>query len=185
MRILGIDPSIRSTGFAVIEVDGNKTRAIAFGTIPNPVTRTPEKCLLAIVEQLREVIQTHRPEQAAIEKIIFVQSTRTAIIMGSARGAALVAAAEAGLPVTEYPAKLVKKSATGHGSAQKQQVGFMMRVLLGLTRTPQADEGDALAIALTHARAMASPAFKSQGLQSKQSSRPSLKLKTLNPKLPA
>ena len=154
MRILGIDPSIRNTGYAVIEVHGNKQQALCYGSIPNPATRAPEKCLLAIVEGLRDVITRHQPETAAIEKIIYVQSTRTAIIMGSARGAALIAAAEAGLEITEYPAKLIKKSATGHGSAQKQQIGFMMRVLLGLTRTPESDEGDALAIALTHARSL-------------------------------
>ncbi|MDD5260272.1 MAG: crossover junction endodeoxyribonuclease RuvC [Methylacidiphilales bacterium] len=158
MRILGIDPSIRCTGYAVIETIGKQTKALCFGNIPNPASRAPEKCLLAIAEGLREVIAAHHPEQAAMEKIIYVQSVRTAIIMGSARGAALIAVAEAGLSLTEYPAKLIKKAATGYGSAQKQQVGFMMRVLLGLTRTPQADEGDALAVALTHARASTLPA---------------------------
>jgi crossover junction endodeoxyribonuclease RuvC len=152
MRIIGIDPSIHSTGYGVIEVNGNKMSAVAFGTIPNPVKRSPEMCLLNIVETLREVIRGHHPDQAAIEKIIFVQSVRTAIIMGTARGAALIAAAEAGLAISEYSAKSIKMAATGYGGARKQQVGFMMRVLLGLEKTPQSDEGDALAIALTHAR---------------------------------
>ena len=152
MRIIGIDPSIRGTGYGIIDVTGNKLTPVAFGTIPNPVSRSPEASLLNIVETLRDVIREHRPEQAAIEKIIFVQSVRVAIIMGTARGAALVALAEAGLPVSEYPAKLIKMAATGRGGAQKQQVGFMMRVLLNLKTTPGPDEGDALAIALTHAR---------------------------------
>jgi crossover junction endodeoxyribonuclease RuvC len=152
MRIIGIDPSIRSTGYGVIEVSGNKMFAVAFGTIPNPMKRSPELCLLNIVEHLRDVLQKYKPDQAAIEKIIFVQSVRTAIIMGAARGAALVAVAEAGIPISEYPAKSVKMVATGSGAAQKQQIGFMMRVLLGLKQTPQSDEGDALAIALAHAR---------------------------------
>ncbi|MDR2463174.1 MAG: crossover junction endodeoxyribonuclease RuvC [Verrucomicrobiales bacterium] len=155
MKIIGIDPSIRSTGYGIIESDGRRLSAVAFGTIPNPVKRSPEASLLNIVERLRDVLREHRPEQAAIEKIIFVQSVRTAIIMGTARGAALVALAEAGLSVSEYPAKSVKMAATGRGGAQKQQVGFMMRVLLGLKTTPKPDEGDALAIALTHARSLA------------------------------
>ncbi|MDR0534202.1 MAG: crossover junction endodeoxyribonuclease RuvC [Verrucomicrobiales bacterium] len=152
MRIIGIDPSIRSTGYGVIDVEGNRMSAVTYGTIPNPVKRSSELCLLNIVENLRDVLQRYRPDQAAIEKIIFVQSVRTAIIMGTARGAALIAVAEAGIPISEYPAKSVKMAATGSGAAQKQQVGFMMRVLLGLKQTPQSDEGDALAIALTHAR---------------------------------
>lgn len=155
MRIIGIDPSIRSTGYGVIDVQGSKMSAVAYGTIPNPLKRPPESCLLHIVETLREVLRRYQPEQAAIEKIIFVQSVRTAIIMGTARGAALIAVAEAGIPINEYPAKSVKMAATGSGAAQKQQVGFMMRVLLGLKQTPQSDEGDALAIALTHARHLA------------------------------
>jgi len=152
MRILGIDPSLRSTGYAVIEPDRGKITVHCFGHIANPASRTQPDCLLAITNTLREIITQHQPTAAALEKIIFVQSMRTAIIMGSARGAALVAVAEAGLPMEEYPAKSIKKAVTGQGAARKEQVGFMMRVLLGLTRTPQSDEGDALAIALTHAR---------------------------------
>lgn len=157
MRILGIDPSIRSTGYAVIESDGTKSISLHYGTIPNPLTRSPEDSLYQIYSKLKETIIEFKPDSAAIEKIIFVQSTRTAIIMGSARGAALVAVAEAGLSITEYPAKLIKKAATGYGSAQKNQVAFMMRVLLGLRETPPSDAADALAIALTHARNLALP----------------------------
>lgn len=157
MRILGIDPSIRSTGYAVIDCLGTKTASLHYGTIPNPLTRSPESSLYHIYSKLKETIMEFKPDSAAIEKIIFVQSTRTAIIMGSARGAALVAVAEAGLAITEYPAKLIKKAATGYGSAQKNQVAFMMRVLLGLRETPPSDAADALAIALTHARTLALP----------------------------
>ncbi|MDZ4787703.1 MAG: crossover junction endodeoxyribonuclease RuvC [Blastochloris sp.] len=176
MRILGIDPSIRSTGFAVIECHGNKTTALHYGTIPNPISRSPEESLHQIYKSLSEVITQYQPDSAAIEKIIYVQSTRTAIIMGSARGAALVAVAGAGLRITEYPAKLIKKAATGHGTAQKNQVAFMMRVLLGLRETPPSDAADALAIALTHARTMTSPISLSK--KSTPKSINNLKLKT-------
>jgi crossover junction endodeoxyribonuclease RuvC len=152
MRILGIDPSIRSTGYAIIESDGLKTSSLTYGTIPNPLSRSPECSLYTIYEKLSQLITEYQPESVAIEKIIYVQSNRTAIIMGSARGAALVAVAGAKLGITEYPAKLIKKAATGYGSAKKEQVAFMMRALLGLRETPPSDAADALAIALTHAR---------------------------------
>jgi crossover junction endodeoxyribonuclease RuvC len=155
MRILGIDPSIRSTGYGVIETTGGKSSALAWGTIPNPASRSQAGCLLNIVETLRAVIHEHTPDEAAVEQILYVQSVRTAIAMGSARGAALIAIAEAGLPLHEYPPKSVKKASTGVGSAQKQQVGFMMRALLGLRETPAPDAADALAIALTHAQRQA------------------------------
>jgi crossover junction endodeoxyribonuclease RuvC len=87
-----------------------------------------------------------------MEKIIYVQSIRTAISMGSARGAVLVAAGKFGLPVSEYPAKQIKQAATGHGAARKHQMAFMMRALFGLRETPQSDAADALAVALTHFR---------------------------------
>ncbi|MEM6822455.1 MAG: crossover junction endodeoxyribonuclease RuvC [Verrucomicrobiota bacterium] len=155
MRILGIDPSIRSTGYGIIDCQNpQKPKALVFGTIPNPV-KTPQSLALAkIMESLDAIIQTHAPDQAAIEKIIYVQSIRTAITMGSARGAALAVVGKHQIPVSEYPAKTIKSAATGKGSAQKEQVAFMMRVLFALDSNPQSDEADALAIALTHARRM-------------------------------
>lgn len=150
MRVLGIDPSIRCTGYGVLEMQGNRCRAVAFGSIPVPARVSQPAALVEIVRVLREVIGEHRPQEAAMEAVIYAQSFKTAIAMGSARGAAMVAVAEAGLSLVEYPSRLVKKAATGLGGAQKAQVGFMMRALLGLTATPQADAADALAVALTH-----------------------------------
>ncbi|MDX6767480.1 MAG: crossover junction endodeoxyribonuclease RuvC [Candidatus Methylacidiphilales bacterium] len=150
MRVLGIDPSIRCTGYGIIELVAKKPRAVAFGSIPVPARVSQGPALLEIVRVLRGVIGEHRPDEAAMEAIIYAQSLKTAIVMGSARGAVLVAVAEAGLPLVEYPSRLVKKAATGFGAAQKAQVGFMMRAMLGLTSTPQADAADALAVALTH-----------------------------------
>ena len=150
MRVLAIDPSLRGTGYAVLEQTGGKVRALDFGTIRNAPALLASGCLVAIHERVVEIIGAHRPECAAFEAVIFVQSYRTAITLGAARGAALVAAAGRGLPIYEYAPRRVKQSVVGRGGAQKEQVSFMVRALLGLTETPSSDAADALAIGLTH-----------------------------------
>jgi crossover junction endodeoxyribonuclease RuvC len=150
MRILAIDPSLRSTGFAVLEHQGNQRRAVVYGTIKNSRDLLPSGCLVAIHERVVELIYEHQPECAIFESVIYVQSYRTAITLGSARGAALLAAAGRGLPIYEYAPRRVKQSVVGRGGAAKNQVGFMVRALLGLTETPAEDAADALAIGLTH-----------------------------------
>jgi crossover junction endodeoxyribonuclease RuvC len=150
MRVLAIDPSLRGTGFAVLEAVGAKARAIVYGTIRNPPAMLPSGCLVAIHERITALIREHQPECAAFEAVIYVQSYRTAITLGAARGAALLAAATPGLPIYEYAPRRVKQSVVGRGGADKGQVGFMVRALLGLTETPAADAADALAIGLTH-----------------------------------
>lgn len=156
MRVLAIDPSLRGTGFAILEKEGTKVRAVTYGTIKNPASLLPSGCLVAIHERVIDLIREHRPECAAFEGVIFVQSHRVAITLGAARGAALLAAASHGLPIFEYAPKRVKQSVVGQGAAQKGQVGFMVRALLGLTETPAADAADALAIGLTHLQTAAS-----------------------------
>ena len=150
MRIIAVDPSLRSTGFAVLEKAGPKATAIAYGSIRNSSSLLPSSCLVAIRARIEELILQHRPACAVFEGVIFVQSHRTAITLGAARGAALLAAAEKNLPIYEYAPRRVKQSVVGKGAAQKEQVAFMVRALLGLTETPQADAADALAIGLTH-----------------------------------
>ena len=151
MRILAIDPSLRSTGFAVLErLAGAKVRALEYGTIPNAPKLLPSSCLVAIHARLAELSARHQPECAAVEAVIFVQSHRTAITLGAARGSAILAMAQRGLPVFEYAPTDVKQAVVGRGGASKDQVAFMVRALLGLTETPQADAADALAIGLTH-----------------------------------
>ena len=152
MRVLAIDPSLRGTGFAILEAAGSKVRAVVYGTVRNAPAMLASGCLVAIHARITELIREHQPECAAFEAVIYVQSYRTAITLGAARGAALLALAEAGLPIYEYAPKRVKAAATGRGGAQKAQVGFMMRAMLGLTENPPADAADALAIALTHAQ---------------------------------
>jgi crossover junction endodeoxyribonuclease RuvC len=150
VRIIAIDPSLRSSGFAVLEKSGGKIRAIEYGVVKNAPALLHSTCLVAIRDRIAAVIAQHSPECAVFEGVIFVQSHRTAITLGAARGAALVAAAERGLPIYEYAPRRVKQSVVGRGGAQKQQVGFMVRVLLGLSETPAPDAADALAVGLTH-----------------------------------
>ena len=160
MRILAVDPSLRGTGYAVLEEQGSRTRCLQYGVVHNPATLSQEGCLLAIHETLSLSIATFQPSALAIEKVIYVQSFATAIILGSARGVAVLAAAQKGLSIHEYPPKRVKQAVVGSGAAAKNQVAFMIRALLGLTETPPSDAADAIAIGLTHLRTMASPILK-------------------------
>jgi crossover junction endodeoxyribonuclease RuvC len=150
--IFGLDPALRNTGYGIIHAEGRQMRALAYGVIKNSDKLTPSRCLVAIHQQVADLVRQYKPEAAAVEGIIYLQNYQTAITLGSARGAALLALAEAGLPIYEYAPKRVKAAATGRGGAQKAQVGFMMRALLGLTENPPADAADALAVALTHAQ---------------------------------
>lgn len=149
-RVLAIDPALRKTGYAVVEQRGRELRALAYGTIINPPRLLPSGCLVAIREQLSAVIAAHHPSVCAIEATIYVQSLKTAIVLGTARGAALLAAAEHGLAIYEYAPREVKQASVGRGAAAKEQVAFMIRSLLRLRETPPPDAADALAVAITH-----------------------------------
>jgi len=150
--IFGLDPSLRCTGYGIIAVEGRTMRALAYGVIKNSDTIVPSRCLVAIHQTITDLLQQYQPDCAAVEGIIYLQNYQTAITLGSARGAALLALAEAGLPIYEYAPRRVKSAATGRGGAQKGQVGFMIRAMLGLTENPPPDAADALALALTHAQ---------------------------------
>ena len=150
MRVLAVDPALRSTGYAVVESASKGERSISYGLVKNPQSHLPSRCYLAVNERLKDVIREFKPDCCALESIIYVQSVRTAIAMGGVRSAVLIAAAEAGLEIFEYPPRRVKQAIVGRGSADKQQVAFMVRSLLSLTETPSPDEADALAIGLTH-----------------------------------
>jgi crossover junction endodeoxyribonuclease RuvC len=153
-RVLAIDPALRKTGYAVVEGNGPAMHAVTWGVIHNKPALLPSGCLVAIRQQLSDVIRQHSPTVCAIESTIFVQSYKTAIVLGTARGAALIAAAEHGLPIYEYAPREVKQAAVGRGAAQKEQVAFMIRSLLRLRETPPADAADALAVAITHFQSM-------------------------------
>lgn len=151
MRILGVDPGLQNTGWGVIESVGNRLRYVADGVVrSDPQLPTAER-LRQLFDGLMEVIERYRPDEAAVEET-FVNSNPTSTLkLGHARAAALIAPAKAGLPVAEYANNVVKKAVVGNGSADKGQVGFMIRRLLPLAGDASADAADALAVAITHA----------------------------------
>lgn len=152
MKILGVDPSLRETGYGILDTNGGEPKAVAFGTIKNKPDVLPSRCLVRIADELKNLIQRHQPEVMAVEGLFYCQNMKTALTLGQARGAALLAAAENGLEIFEYAPRRVKQSMVGHGGAQKLQVGKMVQRMLGLDEEPPEDAADALAIALCHAQ---------------------------------
>jgi crossover junction endodeoxyribonuclease RuvC len=150
--ILGIDPSLRGTGYGVIIKQGSQTRVVTYGVIKNGAKLGQSECLSAIHAAITAVINENKPDVAAVEGVIYLQNFQTAITLGAARGAALLAIAQAGIMAHEYAPRRIKAATTGQGAAQKYQVSFMMRALLGLKENPPPDAADALAVALTHAQ---------------------------------
>lgn len=149
--ILGIDPGSRFTGFGVIQVDGSKYRYLGSGCV-RVEGETISQRLQQIFSGLQEVIQTYQPIEVGIEQIFMHQNAGSALKLGQARGVAIVAAAVTSIPVSEYSARQIKQSVVGYGAAKKEQVQHMVKVLLNLSGTPQADAADALAVALCHAQ---------------------------------
>jgi crossover junction endodeoxyribonuclease RuvC len=150
--ILGVDPSLRGTGFGVIKLAKPHPQSIAFGTISCPAGWERSRCLAAIARALREVIEKHCPTVCAVEGLFFAQNLQTALIMGEARGAALAVIAEAGLEVYEVAPRKVKQAIIGYGAAHKLAVAKMVQRMLHLAELPAPDAADALALALTHAQ---------------------------------
>jgi crossover junction endodeoxyribonuclease RuvC len=148
--VIGVDPSLRATGYGVIQAGRPAARALAHGTIVCPAGWEHSRCLVKISQTLREVVARHRPTVCAIEGLFFAQNLQTALIMGEARGAALAALAETGLEIFEIAPRKVKQAIVGYGAAQKSAVGKMVQRLLQLSEPPAPDAADALAIALTH-----------------------------------
>ena len=151
MKILGIDPSLRSTGYGVIEVNGNQMTALCYGQIENPPSFLPSRCLVRIGDMVTKLIEDHKPEVVAIEGLVYVQNTRIAFTLGQVRGVIIAVAARSNLSIYEYAPRKVKQAVTGLGGAGKTQVGNMVKAVLGLPKIPQADAGDALALAICHA----------------------------------
>ena len=156
MRILGIDPGLRVTGFGILENRGHSLEYVASGCIRTPDGELPER-LKSILDGLHEVISVHEPETVAIEKVFVNVNPQSTLLLGQARGAAICAAVSKNLPVSEYTALQVKQSVVGNGHAAKEQVQEMVKRLLNLTGVPQADAADALACAICHAHAGSIP----------------------------
>ncbi|MDR1994103.1 crossover junction endodeoxyribonuclease RuvC [Azonexus sp.] len=151
VRLLGIDPGLRVTGFGVIEKHGNQLRYVASGCIKsNDKQGLPER-IATLFTGIGEVIATYRPDQAAVEKVFVNVNPQSTLLLGQARGAAISALVHGGLPVAEYTALQVKQAVVGQGKAAKEQVQAMVVRLLGLAGMPAADAADALACAICHA----------------------------------
>ena len=151
MRILGVDPGLRRTGFGVIDVNGASMQYVASGTIVVDTQTTLPGRLKVILDNLREVVRDTRPDVAALEIVFVNTNPQTTLLLGQARGAALCALADSDLLVHEYTALQIKKSVVGHGKAAKQQVQDMVQRLLSLNALPDSDPADALACAICHA----------------------------------
>jgi len=150
MRTLGIDPGTRRTGYGVVEVRDGTLRHVASGVIAPPSKQELHQRLLIIYQGLEEIIETYHPVAVAVEDIFFARYAQGALKLGHARGVALLAAAIVGLPVYSYAPAQVKRTLSGHGRADKGQVGRLVNMLLHLDAPPQEDQADALAIALCH-----------------------------------
>ena len=150
VRILGIDPGLRVTGFGVIEKSGARLSYIASGCVKSGNAELADR-LKTILAGLREIIGEHRPQQVALEKVFVNVNPASTLALGQARGTAICAAVDAGLPVAEYTALQVKQAVVGNGHAKKEQVQEMVKRLLGLACAPSADAADALACAICHA----------------------------------
>ncbi len=148
-RILGIDPGSRITGFGIVDAESGKAKFVDCGTIRTPVGDLAGR-LKSIFDGITEIIEKYQPNEIAIERVFMHKNPDSALKLGQARGAAIVAVMNYDLDVNEYTPAEVKKSIVGRGNADKGQIQHMVRALLGLSRNPQADAADALAIALTH-----------------------------------
>ena len=150
VRILGIDPGLRATGFGVLEKNGNTLTYVTSGCIKTAAGELPQR-LKTILDGLAEVMAANAPTQVAVEKVFVNVNPRSTLLLGQARGAAICAAVMRHLPVSEYTALQVKQAVVGNGHAKKEQVQEMVKRLLRLAGDPSPDAADALACAICHA----------------------------------
>lgn len=151
MRLIGVDPGLRATGWGVVEAVDNRLSHVADGVVKIDDRLDLASRLVAIHDGLSDVIARYQPEEAAIEETFVNKNPRSTLKLGQARGVALLVPARAGLPVAEYPPNLIKKTLVGAGHAGKQQIQMMVRVLLPGCDIATPDAADALAVAICHA----------------------------------
>jgi crossover junction endodeoxyribonuclease RuvC len=155
MRLLGLDPGLRATGWGVIDVDGNNLGHVANGVV-RPDDKAPLAERLAVLHAgLRRVVEDFAPDEAAVEETFANRNPASTLKLGQARGVVMLAPAQAGIPVAEYAANVIKKSLVGAGHADKGQIGAMVRMLLPGSAAESADAADALAVAVCHAHHIA------------------------------
>jgi crossover junction endodeoxyribonuclease RuvC len=151
MLVLGIDPGLATTGYGLVEGDGQRLELVAYGVVRTPAKTPIARRLLQLHDELAEILREYRPDEAAVEELFFSTNARTAIVVGEARGVVILTLAEAGLPIAEYTPLQVKQAITGYGQADKAQVQQMVSLLLNLRYVPQPDDAaDALAISVCH-----------------------------------
>ena len=153
IRILGLDPGLRRTGWGVVGIEGARLTHIAHGVVAPRDTLALAERLLFLFEAITEIIALHAPHEAAVEETFMTANGASSLKLGHARAAVMIAPARAGLIVAEYAAKVVKKAVVGTGGADKHQVAFMIARLLPAAGAPTADAADALAVAIAHAHA--------------------------------
>lgn len=161
MTVLGIDTSLRSSGYGVLRAEGSRLRALAYGFIKNAPKLPLSECLRTIHSRVEALIAEHSPDVMAIEGVIYGKNAGTMLVLGEARGAVITAAAAASLPIYEYEPRRVKMAVCGNGMAEKLQVQRMVKTLLALDEIPQNDAADALALAIAHAHSNSILSFRS------------------------
>ena len=163
MKGLGIDTSLRSTGYAVVEEEGSRLVALEYGNIRNKADLPLTRCLAEIHGRVAELVERHRPDAVAVESVIYGKNAGTMLVLGEARGAVLVAAAEAGVPAYEYEPRRMKRAVCGNSLAEKDQIRRMVKALFSLQELPQNDAADALGLAFCHLNSR-SPALSPQAI---------------------
>jgi len=151
MLVLGIDPGTAITGYGLVSKEGDAVTLVDYGTITTPQQTPLPQRLQTIYRELGEIVSQHHPSVVAVEKLFFSKNVRTALSVGQARGVALLAVADAGVPLHEYTPLQVKQSVVGYGRATKEQIQQLVKMLLGLDFIPQPDDAaDAIAVAICH-----------------------------------
>ena len=151
MTVLGVDTSLRSTGYGVLQTEGSRFRALEYGAIRNASKLPVSACLKAVHGKIAALISAHRPDVLAIESVIYGKNAGTMLVLGEARGAVITAAADADVPIYEYEPRRMKRAVCGNGMAEKPQIQRMVKTLLALDEVPQNDAADALGLAICHA----------------------------------
>lgn len=152
MLVIAIDPGIERTGYALVEQDGHSLRAVEYGCIQTASSLPLEQRLVELKQDLDALVKSHKPDVAAIERLVFVHNATSALAVGQARGVILLSLHEAGLPVSEYSPTQVKRAVTQSGAADKDSVGRAVKLVFKLPEIPRPDDAaDALALAVCHA----------------------------------